>query len=439
MTTPQAIAIRTDFDLETGRVSMTGRMIGLDMIQPNLATLLQGEGATFAVMVLSKGDRRPVDLALLMDGLPQQVDLLTAKMALKEFETGRRYDLHEGDGTEFALVDRDGFPRYRFLISLSAGQMRRILQSYADPLGTFVDVIAEIETQYRYNAQDYSPGATVNKEVVSGNHTVEVPVPLAQANGTRAYRLSVVATPLPEAAAGGWGAEPMYSLDQAINIVVSGGNVVAQDLSIPAVTRSADTTPSMWFVPHWVTSMQILSLDPVPGGLSLEIGIGSQEMNETIFGEMPATIWRAKGVHGNGVWSGGTRQLGSGEVFSFRDASGTVIGNHAMGSPVAAQQMVSHGVGDFYLFAARGNGRFTDFVWKNQPTAKFVRSDASVLGQDTPIVAETVPPGPLIRFDVTLTAQGAEEVSEVTRVSSQSFVVRLRRDLIPDVSPEPTS
>jgi hypothetical protein len=434
MTTAEAIAVRLDLDLEGGRVSAPGRMLGLDALQPNLETLLQSEGSSFAVVVLSKGDHRPLDLGLIVDGIPREVDMLTAKVALKEFETGRRYDIQEGDGTEFALVQRDGLPRYRFLISLSASQMRRILQNYGDPRGTFVDLIAEIETQYRYNPADYSPGASVSEDVATGAQTVHIPVSLIQANGTVAYQLSVVATPLPDSGAGGWGSAPIFILNQAVNITVSGGNVVAQVLSIAAGTRGADTTPSAGFIPHWVTSVDPIRIDPATGGLELEIDLASQPMNTSIFGAMPATIWRAEKVPCRNLWVNGTYYAnGSPDAFSFLDAGGTAIGSHTMPASFAAQNQVINGVGNFHLFAGRGNGYTTDFIWKTEPTAKFVRSAHS--GTDVPVVAETVPAGPTLRFDVTLTAEGPSGSTIVTRVSSQSFVVRLRRDLIPDVAP----
>ncbi|HRQ88091.1 MAG TPA: hypothetical protein PLA50_04795 [Bacteroidia bacterium] len=440
MTTAEATAVRLDLDLESGRISAPGRMLGASMLQPNLETLLQGEDESFAVIVLSKGDRRPVDLALVVDGVPREVDVLTIKAALKEFETGRRYDLHEGNGTGFLSVQRSGETRYRFMMALPAAQMRRILQSYSDPLGTFVDLIAEIETQCRYNPADYSPGSSSTHTVPLGSQTVEVPVPLVQSNGTRNYRLSVTGTPLPAASSGGWGALPLSVNNQSVNITVSGGNVVAQNLSISPSTRGTQA-PATVFTPHWFTSMKPARIDPAPGGLILKIDVVTEAMSTLIFGAMPSTIWRAEKVEMRHLWSNGSYSyhapLGPPDTFTFYDAPPVPGGNqdhfYMPTTYYSAPANVTLGMGNFTFFVSRGSTKFSDLIWKSAPVAQYVRTAVS---SAVPIVAEPVPASPTIRFDVALVAQGASASNEIVRVSSQSFVVRLRRDLIPDVSPD---
>ncbi len=434
MTTASATAIRLDLDLESGRITAPGRTIGLEALQPNLQALLADEGKEFAVIVLSKGDRRPLDLALLADHLPREVDLLTLKVALKEFETGRRYDIHEGDGTAFTAITRDGLPRYRTMLAMVAAQMQRILRNYADPSGTFVHLIGEIETQYRYNAGDYSPAVSYTEAVATGSQTVYVPIPLTQANGTRAYKLSVIGSVQPDGLGGGWGSNPIYILNQAISITVSGGAVVGANLTIPAGTQSASASPSRIFVPHWLTSMDPIRVDPITGGLNLRVDVVSSPMSTTTFGAMPTTVWRAEKVPFSTIWTNGYYyNFGAPDVVTFRDATGASLGSHTMTYGYAAPASISHSVGAFNLFVGRGNNYTTDFVWKTEPTAKFVRTAS---GQDIPVVETPVPTGPTIRFDVTLVAEGDEEAAETTRVTSQSFVVQLRRDLIPDVAPD---
>lgn len=433
MTSADTTAVRLDLDMETGLVTTPGRMTGLEALQPNLQSLLADEGKQFAVIVLSKGDRRPVDIALTFDRIPQEIDLLTLKLAVKEFETGRRYDLHEGDGTSFALVYRDGQPRYRTLVSLSAAQMQRILRSYADPLGTFVHLIGEVETQHRYNPADYSPGAVYTESVALGEQSVSVPVPLVQADGTRAYQLSVTATPLPDGVSGGWGSAMIQVLNKNISITVASGAVVGADLSISPGTRSGGGSPSKVFVPHYLTSVDPARIDPITGGLELRIDIDSEAMSPTVFGTMPATVWRAKGVRLNRTWVNGEYWgTGTPETLTFLDAAGAAIGSHTLPTGIYnAPGSVTHGVGNFFVFVGRNQFDHVDLVWKTEPTAFHVRGPYG----DVPVIAEPVPSGPTIRFDVSLLALGDEAESEVTRVSSQSFVIQLRRDLIPDTAP----
>lgn len=441
MTTADATAIRLNLDLESGLVSAPGRMIGIEALQPNLQALLADEGKEFAVIVLSKGDRRPIDVAMIAEGLPREVDLLSLKFAAKEFETGRRYDLHEGDGSGFSLVSRGGLPHYRTMAAMIAAQMQKILRSYADPRGTFVHLIGEIEAQFRYNPSDYSPGATYSALVPTGSQSVYVPVPLSQANGTRSYLLSVTGSILPAYTEEGWGSPPLVIANAAISITVSGGAVVGANLTISPATRTAES-PSLTFTPHWLTSMDPIRVDPVTGGLELRVDVVTSAMSTTTFGSMPTTVWRARKVPMNQLWFNGNYLYNNNpglppDTFTFLNASGTVLGSHTIPGAIGSPTSVTNAVGNFFLYASRNPSNpntsvHSDLVWKAEPTAKFVRC----AGVDVPVVAEDVPTSPTIRFDVSLVAQGDEEDVEVTRVTSQSFVVQLRRDLIPDVAPD---
>jgi hypothetical protein len=183
-----------------------------------------------------------------------------------------------------------------------------------------------------------------------------------------------------------------------------------------------------------MTSMDPIRIDPITGGLNLRVDVATQPMSTSIFGAMPATVWRAEKVPTRNIWLANINyHYGTANVWAFQDASNGFIGSYTMPSGFVSPNAVTNAVGNFHPFVGRGNAYTTDFVWKTEPTAKFVQG---YIGDPVPVVETPVPAGPTIRFDVTLVAEGDEEETEVTRVSSQSYVVRLRRDLIPDVAPE---
>ncbi len=123
---PAGMGVRVNFDLDTGVVTRPGQQDG----EPVLFW-----GRT--------GDRLPVLVTFLRDGVPQEIAPSTIRIAVKEFEgETRRYDL-VADPTDIQPFGA----RYQVRAVFTAAALRTLAGDYEGDLSTGFDATAEIQVE----------------------------------------------------------------------------------------------------------------------------------------------------------------------------------------------------------------------------------------------------------------------------------------------------
>ena len=123
---PAGMGVRVNFDLDTGEVTRTGQQ--------------EGEPVLFWGRT---GDRLPVLVTFLRDGVPQEVGPSTIRIAVKEFEgESRRYDLVT-DPTDIQPFGAS----YQVRAVFTAAALRTLAGDYEGDLSTGFDATAEIQIE----------------------------------------------------------------------------------------------------------------------------------------------------------------------------------------------------------------------------------------------------------------------------------------------------
>lgn len=464
--TEQNIALPINVDLVDGKVAIPGRALGPAIYHPNLARQIEGQDAeSFAIVVQTTGDKRPLAIAFISDGAGRELDVVSLKVALKEFEPSILLPIHVGDGTDFRAVEfPDGTVRYITRVFFDPDQLAIVLSNYEDDYGTWVDMLAEIEAIFRYQRLGGSVVASGLANLSSGPTTsapvtVTPKLPLDQSEASESYTLQVFASLL---------APDGYVLQRAeilqnVTVTKSGGDF--DDVALGyTVSPAFGRQDYPW--PTWIEQLDVVGLTDENGKLGVETELtlsGWQDPNDGLtFG---GTVWVVKVPGVNWTWtdSGGIPKIvqqsgrpNSAVQFALKDSadpnSGNTVANFSInGSTVLGDPITNPGFSlDEPLQVMIPEDReqnYFELLWTVSPAAGSAGNIAAVHveslpdeGQGPTFLAVTPRPWPtdsVVRVQAKLLANS--ETGYVTdTISSQEFVIRARRELIPTAEPATT-
>lgn len=446
MTLSEALSPKIDWDLVDGAVTIHGRTIDAAMLSPVLQEALSGEGPTFALLEVKKGDRFPADIGFRYDGLAVAPPPTTLKFGLKEFDTGRLVSL--SDGTSLKIT-RDGAVRFRIFSEFEAVAMQRILAKYVDLSGTYVDVLCELEGTWDYD-EETAPDSFAASTIVSlGAVTaspVVLPLEVEQEEASVDYELRVVAS-----IDGTLAERQTASVTRDVTLTKSGGGFSALPLNAVTTWPDPDYREDVQLVPAKLDAMTVVE---VTEDAEVSLHLTTEAFDNADMAYPAGNIWIARmsfppvfsGVYRSVQWGqistydGKAIADGAAETLSFVDGGGAIVGTLTIPQAPTGLLLASpHAVNgdDVYVMGGRsGNFRELEIIWLSDPGIAKVtaagRPDALVQMEAAPQVQSFSVEATLSRKDAS-----GDPVARFVRKSTQTFIMRLRRDLIPDVAPDP--
>ena len=459
--TEHHLAVPLHVDLIDGRVSIPGRALGPPLYQPNLARLVEGEEApSHAVLVASLGDTRPVAVAFVREGEGRELDLVQLRLAVKEFEPGLLLPLQVGDGTDFRAVPMpDGHVRYLTRIHLDPGLLGPVLANYEDTAGTWVDLLAEIEGVFRYERPtslvtqagtlSFTAGPTLGTPTV-----VHLPVALEQEGASQDYLLSVTVT------ASSFGhVLQRAELAESITVTQTGGSFDSQDLAVETAPPHGHRN---YLEPTWITRLAATGLSDSGGKLAvtLELDLDGWKNPEDGGQNLGSQVWIARVPCPNWTWPDtdtvATLVLRPGApnepvTYAFYDGGDpafelgrlTVHGNTPLGTGLIPDA-VGYSTPLQVVIPRDRSPDHLELVWAITPTVAGGVVPQAVDIADTgnpPAYSIEARPWPtpsdfFCRVDLLGILPGGAVTDTIT---SQEFVIRCRRELIPTTLPPVSS
>ncbi len=482
--TADFLALPIVFDVLDSTARIPGREIGPSMLQVNKVTArLQGEAA-LSLFVGSMGDRRPIDVAFSGETGIQAVDLISLKVGVKEFEPDRLYMLNppaagEEWGANWQAVTRGGVPHYRTILYFDPDLMKRILANYEGLDDTFVDLLFEIEATFAFSSESavaYPPttGELVAGETLALSSAVEVPI----ADGeTKDFTLVGGADygsihPLNYSVSGVNTNYQTFRRGHIVQVTRAAGVLsVVSSTGWPQTIPAAQAPNNMALKPVWANEARLLAVTAA-GSNTL---IFSAELDGEAFTHsqftLPASPWMAEVTIPGQTWeyyrddgtARGTRIQPAGgsthqTTMELVTAGGGLVpvfviyGADFSTGPLLSRRIAT-AAGDVYLMGPRttsgspsatDRNRFTILFPEGEPAAVAVRITVITSGVSStnvaeyPILQKAVGSTSPFALNVALLDGGEEEEGEAPdpfRMSTQTIVLRMRRDLIPDPIP----
>lgn len=483
MTNADLLALEIDWDIATGKVSVNGRTIGVDMLQPNLQSLLEAEGTEFAFAEMSKGDARPVDVLLLNNGQVIEPDITSLRYAIKEFDTGLLYPLNAEDGDDVVAVKKGGFTRFRLPLTFDSSQMLQVLQKYADPRGTFVDVITEMQLTANYKLSqtagvDTAPSTQTPAAAVTYTQSVYLPLGLEEGESKEFTTTVTVENIVGASLATQIQFGEFRNVQKASRTVTftaekDGGTVGITAGGEPSSPLEEFNQHPYQIAPYpvWIASVEFKDFTIDGENAKIDVEVITEAFDHPAF-NLPATGWAADLVipcvswekyahtgridagpndvyitnYGDPYWANRLELIlvdGNGdEVNAF------TINGRTNGDRPTMSELISTASGNFYIMggvipAAQTIGALQYHTFRlffpadpDAVTARLRFDSGDFPDQDFPIAPVTPGTTAPIRLSATQVAEeDPEEAVKVARLSTSSFVTRLRKDLNPDPAP----
>jgi|GEM_PF-4255255 len=452
MNISETLAPRFDWDLVDGRVAIHGRTIALEQLSPVLQESVAGEGSEFALLELKKGDQFPIDIGTTYDGAPVAPEPTSLKFGLKEFDTSRLISL--SDGTSLKIV-RDGGTRFRIFASFEAVAMQRILAKYTDLSGTYVDVLCELEGTWDYVEphfpDSYSAGALLNLGAVVDTPVI-LPLGVEQAEDSVDYELSVRVSLADINPSFFLRAFRFQSGTRTVDVTLVKSGAGFEGVTIGAPVPGIDPTgrEDVAMLPAKLSVANVLGISE-SGELNLNVSTAAFTNPE--FTYPVGNIWIARlhfttyftsAGHQNVSWGttdiyeGTAVATGASRTLSFIDGAASPVGSLTIGMTYSGLDLASPHVvdgKDVYVLGSRtGNERELEIIWLEDPGVVTVSTPGIA---PAPVMVESAPQAQRFSVEATLTRKEplSDPIERRVIKSSQTFIARLRRDLIPQEAP----
>jgi len=155
------IGIPINFDIITGAITILGIPDGFVFGPP--ITAFRSEGLQQPIMRVKQGDRFPVDIGFIRDGVLQDLELGTLKIKAKEFAPDQELTL---TNQAWEKQNTGKFTRYRTIMHMEKAVWQAALSNYEQDSDIYFESLAEIEMTVINLANTYD---TTLVEVLSPN------------------------------------------------------------------------------------------------------------------------------------------------------------------------------------------------------------------------------------------------------------------------------
>ena len=246
------ITIEIDVDLVTGAVAVVGVPEAFPWGPPDGSE--PEEGIKRAVLLVKKGDRFPVAIGFRRNGILQDLAIETLLCGIKEYEPERLFDLTDSN---FEKIGSGNATRYKTTLDMTAAAWAALLSNYETDEGTYLDAFGEVQFTIIESANDYDQTQTDHFSLTGGQTEDEtfnfagLPL-LASADYTVDFDLTVPTRP-----------GQNVSLQRTFTLAWDGNAFSVSNITGDSSGQGADESP------HWRTTLANLVLAGTANGVDV--------------------------------------------------------------------------------------------------------------------------------------------------------------------------